>query len=252
MLPCSMCDRISLAKVTLRIDSPWPVQDTAPLVLSAYPPQPGLHEKHTVIIKTTHIWGKHLSAQLLVIVKLSRRTDNGRVSNSADHFISDPSGGGCAGNVASRVDSNCSHRVMGPAGRRQDKSQHIAILGIFDTLSCSDSQISSYHLKLKSSLTSVLKLLCFSHSSLSFAVTSVSVGTVAMPMLFANRLAPPLVNSKWGVWNIQRHQTHVWINRQYRSDDGAAPFPSPPVPGRLDWGCSSPKTQHHCQAFVHP
>lgn len=225
MLPCSMCDRISLAKVTLRIDSPWPVQDTAPMVLSAYPPQPGLHEKHTVIIKTMQIWGKHLSAQLLVIVKLSRRTNNGRVSNSADHFISDPSGGGCAGNVTSRVNSNCSDRVMGPAGRRQEKSQDITILGIFDHPLCHAvmgctlslcicfSQISSYHLKLKSSLTSVLKLLCFSHSSLSFAVTSVSVGTVAMPMLFANRLAPPLVNIKWGVWNIQWYQTHVWINR---------------------------------------
>lgn len=47
MLPCSMCDRISLAKVALRMDSPWPVQDTAPMRLSAYPPQPGLHKRHT-------------------------------------------------------------------------------------------------------------------------------------------------------------------------------------------------------------
>lgn len=43
-LPCSIFERMSLASVTLRIDSPWPVQDTAPLKLSAYPPQPYLHE----------------------------------------------------------------------------------------------------------------------------------------------------------------------------------------------------------------
>lgn len=57
-LPCSMCDRTSLARVTLRIDSPWPVQDTAPLLLSAYPPQPGLHGRHTEVITTLQIGGK--------------------------------------------------------------------------------------------------------------------------------------------------------------------------------------------------
>lgn len=118
-----MCDRISLARVTLRIDSPWPVQDTAPLLLSAYPPQPGLHRRHAEIM-TMRIRGKHLPAQLLLMVKSSHRTDNGRVSNSADHFISDPSGGGRTGNVAGRVNSNRSYRIMGPAGGSQKKAQH--------------------------------------------------------------------------------------------------------------------------------
>lgn len=47
-LPCSICQRMSLANVTLRIDSPWPVHDTAPLELSAYPPQPSLQKKKGV------------------------------------------------------------------------------------------------------------------------------------------------------------------------------------------------------------
>lgn len=44
-LPCSTCERMSLARVTLRIDSPCPVHDTAPLRLSAYPPQPYLQRQ---------------------------------------------------------------------------------------------------------------------------------------------------------------------------------------------------------------
>lgn len=31
--------------MTLRMDSPWPVQEAAPLMLSAYPPEPDLQEK---------------------------------------------------------------------------------------------------------------------------------------------------------------------------------------------------------------
>lgn len=60
-LPCSTCERMSLASVTLRIDSPWPVHDTAPLELSAYPPQPSSQKKETLKIHFLH-W------QLLVLV----------------------------------------------------------------------------------------------------------------------------------------------------------------------------------------
>lgn len=77
------------------------------------------------------IRGKHLPAQLLLMVKSSHRTNNGRVSNSADHFISDPSGGGCTGNVASRVNGDRSYRIMGPAGWGGRK-MHNTILGISD------------------------------------------------------------------------------------------------------------------------
>lgn len=68
--------------------------------------------------------GKHLPAQLLLMVKSSHRTNNGRISNSADHFISDPSGGGCTGNVTGRVNGDRSYRIMGPAGGSQKNAQH--------------------------------------------------------------------------------------------------------------------------------
>lgn len=67
--------------------------------------------------------GKHLPEHLLMLVKSGCRTNNGRVSNSANHFISDPSSGGCTGNITSRVNSNCSHSIVGPAGRRQENTE---------------------------------------------------------------------------------------------------------------------------------
>lgn len=67
--------------------------------------------------------GKHLPERLLMLVKSSCRTNYGRVSNSADHFISEPTGGGCTGNITSRVNGNCSHSIVGPAGGGDRKIQ---------------------------------------------------------------------------------------------------------------------------------
>lgn len=59
-----MWKRISLAKVTFRIASPWPVQDTAPLLLSAYPPDPLSHTQESTKILSLnqqHVMIKQMS-----------------------------------------------------------------------------------------------------------------------------------------------------------------------------------------------
>lgn len=86
---------------------------------------------------------KHVPVHLLMLVKSSCRTNNGRVSNSASHFISDPSGGGCTGNITSRVKSNCSHSIVCPVGRREEITEcpqdfEVLLISIKPTLSCSD------------------------------------------------------------------------------------------------------------------
>lgn len=259
ILPCSMCDRISLARVTLRTDSPWPVQDTAPLRLSAYPPQPGLHERHN-----EDRW-KKTKQQLLPVdlVKSSCHTNDGRVSNPANHFISDPSSGGCTCDVPSRVDSNRPHGIVGPAGKETGK--YTRILGVFDLMSLS---LCLFQPKVNFSQflpgveifphACLVGLVFHPGLPLSFSHQHVSVDGGHADAL-SKQVRASAGQQQMGSLEYSVASSARLLKGQWRSDDEvnveylkAAPFPSPPVPGRQGWGCSWPTTQRRCQASVHP